>query len=252
MKAYSITFTLIFFLANLFASEDHTSLLKSAGDAYQTGDYAAAINSYEQLLKNEYSSAALHYNLGNAYFRKNKMGKAVLHMERAALINPRDKDIQHNLRIIKNKTEDQFETIPDFFVSRWWSTIQKTLSPTGWGIVTLLILWAGIGGLILWFRGKNRKLRKRGFLFGLILLLLSLLPLFLGLNAAKKLKNTQRAVVMVAQVNLKNAADIISENVLELHEGTSLKIIDEIGEWKKVKLSNGEEGWLEKKALEMI
>jgi uncharacterized protein YgiM (DUF1202 family) len=156
------------------------------------------------------------------------------------------------LKVVQKALPDQFDVIPDFFVTRWWRESQKIASPGGWGILGLLILWSGIAGLILWLRGRNRKIRKQGFIAGVILLLISILPFSLGFSVAKNLKDSKRAVIMVRQINLKSAPDEVSENLLELHEGTSLWILDEIGAWKKIRLSNGEKGWLETKVLAKI
>lgn len=242
----------IFCTSALLASVDQTAILQSANQAYEEGDFSKAIKSYEELLQADYQSADLHYNLANAYYRSNEMGPAVLHYEKAALRDPRDKDIQHNLRVIKDKLPDQFETIPDFFIQRWWNNTQQLCSPTAWGIIGLLLLWTGIAGLVFWLRGDNRALRKRGFLIGLILILFSILPFSLGFSAKSRINNSQRAVVMVVQTNLKSAPDEVSEDIIELHAGTSLTILDEIGDWKKIRLSNGEEGWLETSVLGMI
>ncbi|MFT5166487.1 MAG: tetratricopeptide (TPR) repeat protein [Saprospiraceae bacterium] len=252
MKHIKFSLFLLFFSGQLFAFENNPSVFQSANEAYQTGDFNTAVKQYEQLLQEDYQCADLHYNLANAYFRLNQVGNAVLHYEKAALLNPGDEDVLYNLKVVQKALPDQFDVIPDFFVTRWWRESQKIASPGGWGILGLLILWSGIAGLILWLRGRNRKIRKQGFIAGVILLLISILPFSLGFSVAKNLKDSKRAVIMVRQINLKSAPDEVSENLLELHEGTSLWILDEIGAWKKIRLSNGEKGWLETKVLAKI
>lgn len=225
---------------------------EAANQSYQNGDYTEAIQQYEALLGEDYLSADLHYNLGSAYFRKNELAKAVLHFEKAALLAPRDQSIQHNLDVIRKKLPDQLDVIPDFFVSKWWTSTQQLAGPCIWAGICLLIVWAGGAGFILWVRGKNRKLRKQGFILGLVLSILSFLPMALGFSAAKAQKHSGRAVLMAAETSLKSAPDEMSEDILTLHAGTSLILLDEIGEWKKIRLCNGEEGWLEVKSLEEI
>jgi len=114
------------------------------------------------------------------------------------------------------------------------------------------MVWLGAAGLGLWLKGSNRKIRKQGFVIGLILIILSILPLMLGFSAAASRANSGRAVLMVGEASLKSAADELSEDILILHEGTSMILLDQIGPWKKIQLSNGEEGWLEAKFLEEI
>ena len=228
------------------------SPVESANEAYIAGDYSSAISEYEAILAEGNESADLHYNLGNAYFRKGSIGKAVLHLEKAKQFNPRDKDILHNLDIVKKSTVDQFEVIPVFFMSQWLQNIQKLLSPNAWAILGLLFLWAGVFGLILMFRGKDRKIRKQGFIVGSILLLICILPLSLGFSSARQLNDSERGVLINKVSTMKSAPDPESETILELHEGTSFNILDEIGTWKKIHLSNGEEGWIESNTFEKI
>lgn len=245
----------LFFVCFLFACvalADTGADLQNAEEAYRKGDYETAINTYEQLLAKGSQSADLHYNLGNAYYRSKDLGKAILHLEKAVLLNPRDKDFQHNLRVVKQNLPDQFETIPPFFIQRWWDQLQAFLSPTGWGIVGLLLLWGGIAGLILWLRAESRSRRKQGFMAGIAALILCILPFAIGFSTIKEINNTQRAVILVAETNLKSAPDEISEAILQLHAGVSLTILDEIGDWKKIRLSNGEEGWVKTNTLGFI
>ncbi len=248
----SIYLLLFCLLAAVSAFAEDSSALKAAEEAYQNGNFAKAIKEYEQLLADGYKSSDLHYNLGNAYYRARDLGRAVLHLEKAALLNPRDKDIRHNLKVVKKNIPDQIETIPPFFIQRWWDTLQALFNPALWGIIGLLILWAGIGGLIVWLRADSRQKRKQGFTLGVAALLLCILPVSIAFSTIKEMQNSQRAVILVSETSLKSAPDEVSEEILRLHAGISLRVLDEIGEWKKIRLSNGEEGWLETKVLGFI
>lgn len=243
-----LLFTFLFFQSLTFGNE---SILQAANDAYQAGQFKEAIEQYERLLPTEEQSADVHYNLGNSYFRMNQLGPAVLHFEKAALLKPRDKDILHNLRVAQTKVKTELEEIPEFFVTRWWSNTQKVMSPLGWGVFGLLLLWIGLAGLILWFRGGNRKQRKQGFVLGIILIILSILPFSLGFSLCKKMNDSGRSVVMTT-VDLKSAPDEVSESIIKLYEGTTIRLLDQIGGWQKIRLIDGEEGWLEEKVMEKI
>ena len=43
-----------------------------------------------------------------------------------------------------------------------------------------------------------------------------------------------------------------SRDLFVLHEGTKLKILDEVGKWKNVELSDGRQGWVLSSNLEII
>ena len=53
-------------------------LWNKANTAYINGDFHAAADTYEELLSRGVSSMKLYYNLGNAYFKDDRLGKAIL------------------------------------------------------------------------------------------------------------------------------------------------------------------------------
>ena len=69
----------------------------AANQLYTAGHYAEAIQLYEGQVARGVQDSALFFNLGNAYFQQGDLGRAVLNLERAAQLNPRDADIQINL-----------------------------------------------------------------------------------------------------------------------------------------------------------
>ena len=229
-----------------------TTDFEAANTAYQKGDYAAAITQYESILKTNNYSEGLYYNLGNAYFKINKLGKAILYYEKALLAAPRDADVLHNLEIAKAKTKDDLSRIGKFFLAEWWQGLHKSLSANVWGILTLLSLWAGIAGFVLWLLGASRARKKQGFISGIALVLLSVLLYFLGNSQAGFEQNSRTAIVLENTIELKNGPDAQSTGVIDIHEGLKVELIDQIGDWYKVKLMNGDEGWLPMSSLEEI
>ena len=68
-----------------------------ANAAFKSGNFEKAAEQYESILKSDGPSAAIYYNLGNAYQRLGEFGSAILAYERAKLITPRDPDLRANL-----------------------------------------------------------------------------------------------------------------------------------------------------------
>ena len=118
--------------------------------------------------------------------------------------------------------------------------------------MTVLSLWVGLGGLIMWLFGVTRERKKQGFIAGLCFLLLSFIIYFLANSQANFEKNSQLAIVLDKKIELKNGPDKESSAVLEIHEGLKITLLDQIGDWYKVKLSNGDQGWLPVGSFEEI
>lgn len=227
-------------------------IFQKANKAYQDGEYSAAVVAYEQLLAKKWASADLYYNLGSSYLQIDRMGPAILYLERALIQAPGEEDISHNLELARSRLQDDISEIPLFFLTRWWQNMSLAASATVWAILGLLLLFLGAAGLFRWMTGTTREQRKQGFLFGLPLLVLGFIPILLAFNRLQLEENSSFAILQAQEVALQAAPDEGSTVVFNLHEGTKVKILDEIGEWYKVRLPNGDQGWLPEGAMERI
>ena len=66
-----------------------------ANKALIAENYNDAIDKYESILNNGYESTELYYNLGNAYYRAEYIGKSIWAYSNALEISPRNSDISH-------------------------------------------------------------------------------------------------------------------------------------------------------------
>ncbi|HHH49734.1 MAG TPA: tetratricopeptide repeat protein, partial [Saprospiraceae bacterium] len=229
---------------NNFAFANVDTLFVKANEAYKSKEFNKAIDLYESILKEDFQSKELFYNLGNSYFKQDQLGKAVLYFEKALLLDPTDEDIQYNLELVKSFSKDEITVLPPFFLARWWGTLRGLASSTLWSIIALVIFWLGVAGIIVWLIAQEREKKKKGFLIGFLLISLSILPFLLAYDKFNLEKDSNMAIVLAKETALKSAPDIESTELLLIHEGTKLELLDEIGEWSKVRLQNGEQGWL--------
>jgi len=91
------------------AAENPVALFFRANELYGAERFAEAAATYEQVLDQGHESAALHFNIGNAYFKDGDVGRAVLGYERARRTTPRDPDLAANLayaRTLSEETDD--------------------------------------------------------------------------------------------------------------------------------------------------
>ena len=70
--------------AGLLAQEASVRF-SDANESYRAGNYGDAVRTYEALVANGFESAALYYNLGNAYYKLENIPAAVLNYERAKI-----------------------------------------------------------------------------------------------------------------------------------------------------------------------
>ena len=94
-------------------------LVQEANQYYADGKYNEAIAAYEEVLAGNYESAALYFNLGNAYFKVNNIPSAIWNYEKALKLDPTDEDIRFNLDLANSRMIDKIEPFPEFFLKTW-------------------------------------------------------------------------------------------------------------------------------------
>ena len=248
-------FILFLFLIQscLVFSANPEQVFDAADKSYIQGDYKAAVLKYEQILsENKVCNTELYFNLGNAYFKLTDYPNAILNYERALKLNPNDDDIRFNISIANSKLEDKIETVPELFYKRWFVSIREMASADAWGIVFIVSLLICSACFFLYVLGNAILLRKLGFYAGLIMLIASCLFLSLGISMYKQQTNHNQAIVFSGSVPVKSSPVDSGTSLFVIHAGTKVNLIDELGDWVKIQLADGNEGWLPLSDLERI
>ncbi len=223
-----------------------------ANIAYQKQDYGTAIQNYEQLVKLNRISAEVYYNLGNSWFKSGNISKAILNYERAKKIAPEDEDIDFNLKIASLKVADKIETVPQIFYKEWLSSLSTALPANWWSTIFILGIWLLAASAVLYILGNSSRLKKKGFL---LIISFTGLAIFFYIMAEKSynvnFEETQ-GVVMSPSVYVKSAPDIKGNDLFILHEGTKVDILEELNDWKKIRIANGTIGWMQNTEIESI
>lgn len=228
------------------------SLLKEAETAYTTEDYAKAIELYEGILKTQGESAAVYYNLGNAYYKAGRLGPAILNYERSLLLDPADGDARFNLELARQKTIDKIEPIGEFFLVKWVRSMANWTSADGWAKCAIGCFWLLIGCLVLFFFARWIHLKKLGFYLGLLFLVLVIVCNLFASHQKGAWEHRTQAIVFAATVTAKSSPDASGTDLFVLHEGTLVSIKSTLGEWSEIELEDGNVGWLPSREIEKI
>src|SRR5262245_64763429 len=83
------------FLAGLpVRAADMASDFDAANKLYEQGRFSEAAAAYEKLLKAGAPPEAIHFNLGNAWFKAGQIGRAIAEWRRAERSSPRDPNVR--------------------------------------------------------------------------------------------------------------------------------------------------------------
>lgn len=236
-----------------FADAGKDTLWAKGVEAYTGGDYESALASFSELENSGYVSPELFYNIGNCYFKKgNYIGKSVLYYERALKYDPSFEDAQNNLALAQEFTLDRIDVVPEFVLITWIKQFRDTVPSDTWAYISLG-LFVLLAILLLLFRfSRSVALRKTAFSIAVLALLFSIISFLFALSLNKKMHSDGEAVVMVPVSSVKSSPSSSQSSVFIIHEGTKLGVIERLGEWSRIELSDGRQGWIMSKEMEII
>lgn len=236
----------------------------AADEAYMRGtrqDYLEAIRLYKEAIDRQGTSAAIYYNLGNAYFRVDSLAKAIINYERALRIDPTDEDIRANLDFVNSKIIDAPSTdaISNVLVDK----SMRMFSANGWAVVSLVIFIVVLLLAAGYIFSKNVQLRKVYFFAGIGLLIVNVLAIIITVNAASVANDKSEAIVVVSSTQLSTSPSTPldeSQKAMLLHEGSKVKVIRELStpndprvkKWVEVEAVGDNRAWIDAEAIEII
>ena len=251
-KKRSVKTTAVLLLMLLLPLGAHAVTKPEADSAYARGQYQQAISDYEELLKGG-ASADIYYNLGNAYYRTENITRAVLNYERALLLSPGDRDIRFNLQLARSKTIDKIVPESEMFFITWYHSLVNLMSVDGWARLAIVSLALVIILSLLYLFSDRIWLRKVGFFGGTFLLVVFVLANIMAWQQKQNLLYRKGAIVTASSITVKGAPAKNGTDLFILHEGTKVIITDDaMKAWKKIRLADGKEGWIESQKIELI
>lgn len=233
-------------------AETPAQWMQQGNEAYDQGDYSLALRLYHQVLEAGLEAPELFYNMGNAYFRKNELARAILFYERAAKRRPSEEHFRYNLELAYSLTTDRVEKVPPIFYLRWWNDFRQWMHPNAWALTALMMLalsFALLAGFVLF---KRSFLKRLSLWLFVTLLLLCLLSLSASRGQYRAIYHSGEAIVMTPRLLVKSAPSESSPDLFVIHEGSKVEIRDVLGEWKEIGLPNGNIGWVKARHIERI
>lgn len=221
------------------------SIFSSANELYSKKEYSSAREKYEEVRKllfekNKVSGEVL-YNIGNCYYRENKLGYARYYYELAKLISCRDNDINYNLKfliqLLNLKEEGSVvEKICDKF----------TLQEIYWILfVGNIIFFALFFASILIGNKLVRRLRNVSLLFFLVLVILFFIKY--------SIVNKNYGIVVEPTIISSSPDEDIEKKSSSVAEGRKVVVISEKDDYYSVYLTEENvQGWIKKDKVYLL
>jgi len=227
-------------------------LQKEAASAYIRKDYQNSAQLYEKLLKEQGESAELYYNLGNAYYKADLIPSALLNYERAQLLSPGDDDIRRNLEIARLKTVDKITPIDRFLLGEWVRSVQMNAGSNGWAKTAVMFFLLFIGALSVYFFAGRVWMKKVSFWSGTTVMLLCIISNYFAYAQKQRLTERDQAIMFTPSVVVKSTPDNSGTDLFVVHQGTKVVLKDKVGDWIRIQLEDGNNGWVKEDTFKQI
>ncbi|MFC1808120.1 tetratricopeptide repeat protein [Candidatus Omnitrophota bacterium] len=217
---------------------------------YAQEDFRSAIEKYEQAIRLGYESGPLYYNLGNAYFKNDSLGKSILNYLRAERLMPRDADLASNLKfarsLIKGGAIPQEQAWFARMFAKFWTSFALGATASI-GVIAYIILCALVVIMILYRRAR------RPLIYACVPVAL-VLALFTGAFYVNFQETAAQEHAVVLENDIESRFEPFDEATVffTLNEGEDLVIMDSKQGWIKIKRSDGKQGWIEQEAVEAL
>ncbi len=245
-------FIMVLFFGYISFAQTPDELFSKANDFYKNGQYSNAIQLYLNIEKQGMESDDLFFNLGNSYYKLNKVAPSIYYYEKALKINPIHEDALNNLAFAKRMTIDVIEDLPKTFLQRFSSNVIQKLTFDNWAILAVIASFLSAILFLLYYFSSSPKQKIFYFNSTFLTVFVMVITVTFAFSNYKTTQKTRSAIIFEQKSDIKNSPSLDGETVFELHEGTKVYILDELSNWKKIKLADGKVGWINAADLKEI
>jgi len=219
--------------ASLAQAAGGPATFEIANNDFAQGKYIPAAKGYESIIAQNGYSANVLFNLANAQQRAGQLGPAILNYERAALLNPNDRDITANLNYVRKQAGIEPERQSPL------PKVARMLTLNAWFnlAATALFLFAVALPLKL-LRPQARKALNFGCAMAALALAIAVGAF--GLRSP----DLRRAVVTVPEAVAGVSPVTMAQPIFKLRAGEGVTLEKTHGTFALVRNCAGQEGWV--------
>lgn len=221
------------------------NIFSQANELYNKGSYIEAINNYKEIIKNDFHSAELYYNLGNAYYRLDSIASSVYYYEKALQLNPNDREIIDNLELINKTLVDEIDPITIPLIESILNRVSNIFYFETWGYISIFFSFLIVALFLSYYFANSSRVKRLTFVLLCISSIFILVSLINGNKGYNNYINNEYAVIYSYETDLKTEPNYRSETLFMLHEGTKIQVLENYNNWIKIRLVNGQVGYIQ-------
>jgi tetratricopeptide (TPR) repeat protein len=244
----NIFYILLFFSQVFFAQTG----FEKGNDLYQKGKYELAIKAYESVLNDNKESVQLYFNLGNSYFKLNQTAPAIYNYEKALVLDPFNTAVLNNIKFAQKQTIDEIKVVPKVGFAKLLRDFTGIYPFETWAWITIVFAMLFLVCFMVYYFSQ-KVVAKRVFFFAMfVVLLLMAMSMSAAFFEKSHFDNEKPAIVFVESAEVRSEPQKASNATFVLHEGTKVYVLEKLGNWKKIQLTDGTEGWIDGNAIKEV
>lgn len=243
---------ILLFLSFACYSQAVDKLFAEANTFYKVEDFDRALDVYLAIEEQGYESTDLYFNLGNTYYKLNKVAPAIYYFEKALKVDPTNADAAFNLAFAKRMTIDVIEELPKTVFQKFSQNVIQKLPFDTWALIAVIASFLASLFFLLYHFSSSSKKKLLYFNTTILAFFIMLISVFFAYDNYDTVQKNRAAIIFATKSEIKNAPTESSDEVFELHEGTKVIILDELDDWKKIKIADGKIGWIRDTELREI
>lgn len=236
-------------LTQVFFAQDG---FEKGNEHYKNRKYEEAVQAYKSVLEAGKESAELYFNLGNSYYKLNKVALTIYYYEKALVLNPNDKEVLNNLEFAKKRTIDEIKEVPKVGFNKLLRDFTAIYNYNTWAWISVAFSVLFLGFFVGYYFSQI-ALNKRIFFFSMFVLLsLLLVSVAAAIFEKSHFDNEKPAIVFAEVAEVKSEPQNAGTAIFVLHEGTKVFVQEKLENWMKVQLTDGTEGWIHANAIKEV
>ncbi len=248
MKKSIIVLTLTIIMTSFIFPAGLNQGFAAGNEYYENGEYQKALEVYLEIAE-KISSWKLFYNIGNSYFKTGDIIRSKINYLKAERLNPFDKSIEQNLRIIDGLLDNRVHLPEPDFLIKTLIRFESFITINVLSVLILIILF-----IFSFFTFKLvRAGRSKSYIYGILISFILLLSLFFyHIHRVNNFHNNKHAVIVAPNSQLRSGPGEENTILFEINPGVTIRIIDEHRDWVQITASTEIAGWIEKENIEKI
>lgn len=244
MKMMKKLLYILILLVSFSGLGQNETLFDQGKELYKNGKYQQAVSVWMQILDKGEHSAALYFNLGNAHYKLNHIGPSVYYYEKALQLSPNDPDIKNNLAFAENARIDSIEPLPKTVFAKWYESISSIFTFEGWAVLAIVFSILFVALFLFYYFAFSEKRKRLLFVSSMFMGVFLIASLTMAFVTYGNYSKNQPAIIFSSEIEVKTEPSMGSNVAFTLHEGTKVQISAQDGNWYRITLADGKDGWI--------